>query len=117
MAYKTKELLKQALEEAKRRKLIFIEDIVAYLPCTKPTFYDHKINESNELKEILLKNRTEIKTALRSKWYESNNATLQLALMRLVCTDIERRKLAINYNEITGADSGEVTIKVIHDAS
>jgi len=113
MAYKTEELLKQALEVAESKKLIFIEDIVAYLPCSKPTFYEHKINESNQLKEILLKNCTDIKTNLRAKWYKSDNATLQMALMKLVCTNEERRKLAMNYTEIAGKDGESIGLKIL----
>ena len=113
MAYKTEELLKQALEVAESKKLIFIEDIVAYLPCSKPTFYEHKINESNQLKEILLKNCTDIKTNLRAKWYKSDNATLQMALMKLVCTNEERRKLAMNYTEIAGKDGEGIGLKIL----
>ena len=104
MAYKTKELEEQALKVIIETKLIFIDDIVSFLPCSVATFYNHKLEELESIKEALLLNKTEIKTSLRSKWYKSDNATLQLALMRLVCNDNERRKLAINYNEHTGKD-------------
>lgn len=110
MAYKTKDLEKTALKAITEKKLIFIEDVVCYLPCTKPTFYEHKLNESNVLKDALQKNKTDIKVSLRSKWYNSDNATLQIALMRLVCSNEERRKLAINYQEITGKDGGSIDL-------
>ena len=110
MAYKTTDLKKKALEVIEKYKLIFIEEIVSYLPCNKNTFYNHKLHELNELKGLLQENKDKIKSALRSKWYKTDNATLQLALMRLICTDKERRKLAINYNEVTGKD-GESLFK------
>jgi len=50
------------------------------------------------------------KITLRQKWYDSDNATLQMALMRLVCTDDERRKLAINYTELTAKDGKNLAI-------
>lgn len=113
MAYKTKDLEKQTLKAIKERKLIFIDDIVAFLPCNKATFYNHKLEQLDSIKDALLHNKTQIKTSLRSKWYKSDNATLQLALMRLVCNDIERRKLAINYNEITGKDGEDMKITIV----
>ena len=108
MAYNTEELKATALKEIKKRRLIFIEDVVCYLPCTKPTFYEHKLNESSDIKAALHKNKTTIKTHLRSKWYNSDNATLQIALYRLSCTDEERKKLAINYTELTGKDGDKL---------
>lgn len=102
--YKTADLEKKAIEAIEKYKLIFIEDVVSFLPCSKQTFYDHKLDESDAIKERLIKNRVEIKVGLRSKWYKSNNPTVQLALYRLTCEDDERKKLAINYQELTGKD-------------
>lgn len=45
MAYKTEELEKTAIKAIKEHKLYFIEDVIAFLPCSKPTFYEHKLNE------------------------------------------------------------------------
>lgn len=102
MAYDTKELFEKAKDVIVKHKLFFIEDIVAFLPCSKPTFYEHfpiDSNEINELKELLETNRTELKVSMRSKWYKSNAPALQMALMKLICTDEERKKLAMQYSE------------------
>ena len=102
MAYDTKELFEKAKDVIVKHKLFFIEDIVAFLPCSKPTFYEHfpiDSNEINELKELLELNRTELKVSMRSKWYKSNAPALQMALMKLICTDEERKKLAMQYSE------------------
>ena len=104
MAYKTTDLIKKSLAAIEQRKLIFYDEIASYLPCSRATFYNHKLDKLDSIKESLEKNRDEIKSSLRAKWYKSDNATLQLALMRLVCSDKERRKLAINYTELTGKD-------------
>ena len=109
MAYKTADLKKKAIKAIEEYKLIFIEEVVSYLPCCKQTFYDHKLDKSDDLISLLEKNKDQIKAALRVKWYKTDNATLQMALMRLVCTDKERKKLAINYNEVTGADGKDLT--------
>ncbi len=102
MAYKTDELFKQAKEAIEKHKLFFIEDIVAFLPCHKSTFYEHFPNESDNYRtlfEMLEKNRTELKVSLRHKWFKSDNASLQMGLMKLICTDEERKKLSLQYTQ------------------
>ena len=104
MAYDKKKIFEQAKEMIVKHKLFFLEDIVAFLPCNKTTFYvffPTESNESNELKELLNKNRTELKVSMRSKWYKSNAPALQMALMKLICNDEERRMLSMQHNDIT----------------
>jgi len=112
MAHDKKKLEKKALKEIKKKKLIFIEDVVCYLPCSRATFYNHGLDKLDTIKDALELNKVDIKTSLRSKWYKSPNATLQMALMRLTCSDEERKKLAINYTELTGEDVGEIKVKI-----
>ena len=97
MAYKTEELEKQALEAIEKHKLFFIEDIVAYLPCDKKTFYNHNLHEFPSIKDALLEVRTNLKVSMRSKWFRSENPTLQLALMKLLSNDQELRKLSMQH--------------------
>jgi hypothetical protein len=42
---------------------------------------------------------------MRSKWYKSNAPALQMALMKLIATPEELRKLSMQYNDhTTGGD-------------
>lgn len=110
MAYNKNKILKQAKEVIVKNKLFFIEDIVAYLPCGKTTFYELfplGSNELNELKELLEQNRVEIKVSMRSKWYKSENATLQLALMKLIGTDEEAHRLNGSSQKIDATTNGK----------
>lgn len=114
MAYDRKKIFEQAKEMIVKHKLFFIEDIVAFLPCSKPTFYDFfnpDSNELNELKELLNQNRTELKVSMRSKWYKSNAPALQMALMKLIATPEELKKLSMQYNDHT---TGGEKIQVIN---
>jgi hypothetical protein len=100
MAYDRKKILEQAKEVTVKNKLFFIEDIVAFLPCDKTTFYrffEPDSNEYNELKELLEQNRVTLKVSLRSKWYTSNAPALQMALMKLIANPEELRKLSMNH--------------------
>ena len=104
MAYDRVKIFEQAKEMIVKHKLFFVEDIVAFLPCNKTTFYEFfpiESNESNELKGLLETNRTELKVSMRSKWYKSNAPALQMALMKLICSDEERKKLSMTYNDVT----------------
>jgi hypothetical protein len=103
MAYDRKKIFEQAKEMIVKHKLFFIEDIVAFLPCDKTTFYRFfapDSNEYNELKELLNQNRTELKVSMRSKWYKSNAPALQMALMKLIATPEELRKLSMQHTAI-----------------
>ena len=104
MAYDRKKIFEQAKEMIVKHKLFFVEDIVAFLPCDKTTFYrffEVNCNEYNELKDLLETNRTELKVSMRSKWYKSNAPALQMALMKLICTDEERKMLSMTHTDVT----------------
>ena len=102
MAYDRVKIFEQAKEMIVKHKLFFVEDIVSFLPCAKPTFYDFfppDSNELNELKELLELNRTTLKVSMRSKWYTSNAPALQMALMKLIATPEELKKLSMQFIE------------------
>ena len=102
MAYKTKDLFEIGVKAIEEHKLFFIEDIKAYLPCHRTTFYDHFPAGSDYHKEfitMLEKNRTEVKVSMRSKWYKSDAPSLQIALMKIIATDEELKKLSMQHNQ------------------
>lgn len=107
MAYDKLKIFEQAKEVIVKHKLFFVEDIVSFLPISKPTFYEYfpiESNEINVLKDLLETNRTELKVSMRSKWYRSNSPALQMALMKLIANPEELKKLSMNYTDITTKD-------------
>ena len=104
MAYDKTKIFEQAKELTVKHKLFFIEDIVAMLPCSKPTFYEMfplESNELNELKDLIDTNRISIKVGLRKKWNDSDAPALQLSLYKLICTNEERKNLSMTHNDVT----------------
>lgn len=102
MAYDRKKIFEQAKEAIEKYKLFFIEDVVAWLPCSKETFYKYfpvDSDELDELKELLEKNKVEIKSALRSKWFKGNNPLTQMALYKLIGTEEEYHRIASTKTE------------------
>jgi hypothetical protein len=100
MAYKTEELEKKALAAIKRHKLMFIEHIVAHLPCDKTTFYSHKLNESNAIKKAIESMRVGRKTKMLSNWIDSDVPTLQIAAMKMISEEHEAHRLNGTKQEI-----------------
>lgn len=98
MAYDKQKIFEQAKEMIVKHKLFFVDDIVAFLPIARSTFYEWEMDKSDELKGLLEQNRTELKVSMRSKWYKSNAPALQMALMKLIATPEELKKLSMNHN-------------------
>lgn len=97
MAYNKKALYNQAMEAIAENKLFFIEDVVAFLPCSKETFYKKfplKSDEMDAIKKALEDNRIVMKSSMRSKWYNSENPSLQIALMKIISTPAEYERLS-----------------------
>ena len=120
MAYDKNILFDQAKSAIQDHELFFIEDIVAYLPCHKSTFYEHfptDSNEYDELKSLLNINRTTKKVALRQKWFDSEAPALQMALMKLIATPEELRRLSMSHIDHTtdGEKINQVTVFQLPD--
>ena len=99
--YNTSDLEKKSLEAIEKHKLFFIDDIVCYLPCSRATFYNHGLDKLDTIKEALTKVKTDIKVSMRSKWYKSDNATLQISLMKLIADPEERQRLSQSFMDVT----------------
>ena len=88
---------------------------MSYLPCSKQTFYDHHLDKVDAIKAAIEKNRTDLKIGLRKKWYESDNATTQIALYKLIGTDDESDRINSQKNktELSGNAFEKVTINIV----
>lgn len=100
----------KAIEVINKNKLIFIEDICAMVGVSKFTYYEKfpvNSNDYNELSKLLEENKISLKVGLRKKWYDSDNATTQMALYKLCSTTEEHKKLQQSYvdqkTELTNA--------------
>ena len=117
MAYDRKKIFEQAKEVIVKHKLFFIEDIVAFLPISKKTFYEFfpiESNECNELKGLMETQRTELKVKMRSKWYNSNAPALQMALMKLIASPEELKRLSMTYTDNETKIQGGLNVNVVN---
>jgi len=99
MAYDKSELIRLAIEAIDKHQLVFIDEVVTFLPCTRATFYNHQLDKLDEIKDALNNVRVNTKTQLRNKWRDSDNAALQIGLMKLMATDEERKRLSTSFME------------------
>ena len=121
MPYDTKILKQKAIEAIKKNKLIFIEDIAAMLGINKTTLYNHfpiDTDDFNELTTLLNENKISLKVSLRKKWFDSDNATTQMALYKLCSTPEEHKKLQQNYTDVTSNNEAiniptSVTVEIV----
>ena len=116
MAYDRKKIFEQAKEMIIKHKLFFIDDIVSFLPCSKSSFYEFYpdgSDELDELKGLLEVNRTTLKVSMRSKWYTSNAPALQMALMKLIATPEELKKLSMQFVESDNNTKLNIELKIL----
>lgn len=104
MAYDKNKIFEQAKDQITKNNLFFIEDIVAFLPCSKTYFYEAfplDSDEMNTLKDLLENNKIKTKSSIRAKLWKSNKASELLALYRLIATPEEHQKLNQSYVDHT----------------
>ena len=93
---------KGILEAIEKHPIFSFKDIfVYYKACSRATAYNHGLDKLDSIKEAIYSNRRRGVSTMLSKWLISQNATLQLAAMRMICDQEEHRSLNQNYNDIT----------------
>ena len=104
------------LEAIQKYPIFCFNDIfVYYTACSRSTAYAHGLDKSDNIKEAIYKNRRKGVTSLKAKWLKSENATLQLAVMRLICDADEHRALNQNYTNIRVDEYNDVKPDVDFD--
>ena len=112
MAYDKAKIFEQAKQIISEHNLFFIEDIVAWLPISKPTFYEYfpvDSNELNTLKNMVADNKIKTKSGIRAKLYKEKGTSL-IALYKMICTDDERKALSLTYQESKHEITGQMVI-------
>jgi hypothetical protein len=117
MADDKQKLIDTCLKLIQEHNLFFITDLCAYLPFSHATFYNKGLDKIDTLKEALDKNKIDTKVRLLKKWEDSTNATLQMALMKLICSDEERKKLSMEYKEENHTGEIVITRRIINGSS
>lgn len=93
---------KGILEAIEKYPIFCFNDIFVYYEgCSRATAYNHNLDKLDSIKEAIYKNRRKGVTSLKAKWLKSENATLQLAVMRMICDPEEHKTLNQNYTDVS----------------
>lgn len=99
------------LKVIKDRKLMRFDHIFGhFVGCSRATAYNHGLDKLDSIKEALQQNRSKGVDYLLQKWIAGDNATLQIAAMRLICTKEEHQLLNQQYIDHKSSD-GTMTPK------
>ena len=91
--YDKKKIYDKAIKYASEKELIFITEVITYLPCgitTFYTFFPDGSKELNAIKEILETNRVDLKRMLRKKMLSEGKSADNIVLYKLAGTKEER---------------------------
>ena len=93
---------KGILDAIEKHPVFTFKDIfVHYKACSRATAYNHNLDKLDSIKEALYQNRRKGVVSMVAKWLNSDNATLQIAAMRLLCEPDEHKRLNQQYQDIT----------------
>jgi len=112
MAHNKNKLKNKVLKNVKKHKLFTITDVCRILKISTETFYkyfakeqkglsDGEMSDYDEIVSELDKNKVDVTNTIKHKWINSENFSSQIALYKLACTEIDRRKLSQQYNDVT----------------
>ena len=117
MAYDRDQIFEQAKQVIKENNLFFIDDVVAWLPICRDTFYEWfppKSDKSDTLKRMLDANKIKTKSGIRAKLYKEKGTSL-IALYKMICTDDERKALSLTYQESKQEINATHAVIVVRD--
>lgn len=93
MSYDKADLEKKALAAIKRHKIKFVSHLTGFLPCNRATFYNLELDKLDTIKDAIEEMRMSAKVKTLNRWEKSENATLQVAYMKLIADDDEADRL------------------------
>lgn len=91
----------------------FGDIFVFYKGCSRPTAYNHGLDKLDSIKEAIYSNRRTGVTTLIDKWLKSENATLQMGAMKLICDPDEHKRLNPNYEPAKKPEETDKTIVIL----
>lgn len=113
MAYNTDELYKLALEQIKKYKPHNFKQLFGLMGISHDTFYNHfpiDSDKSDNIKREMQLVAAEVTAATIKRTFDSDTPTDRAMILKIYGGNEMRRKLATNYNEITGKDGGKIEV-------
>jgi hypothetical protein len=97
---KKKQYEKEILQVIERKKIMrFSHIFLFYKGCSRATAYNQGLDKLDSIRVALRNNREHAVNYMLQKWIASDNTTLQIAAMRMLADEDDRRKLNQQYVE------------------
>lgn len=85
---------KEIVKIIKDNNLFIISDIFAYYTGIQSSqFYNLELEKSVKIKKAIDDNKVKTRQSMKNKWFKSDNATLQIGLMKIVGTEEDAHRL------------------------
>ena len=98
----TEKYINEIVDMIKSNPIFTFTDIfVYYKAISRATAYNLGLDKIDTIKEAIYANKRKGVTSLLAKWLKSENPTLEIAAMRMLCDPDEHRKLNQNYTDHT----------------
>ena len=108
MAYTKNQIEKLSLAAIEKHELVFIEDVVSFLPVSRATFYNWHLDKLDTIKEAIIKTKVDIKSKLRKRWAVEDAPATQIALYKILGNEEETDALNGRVKE----DAQSITINL-----
>ncbi len=111
---KRDEYIKASVKAINEHKLFFVTDVPPMIGISVSRFYQLGLEKVEAVKDALYRNKIEVKASLRSKWFKSENPTLQIGLYKLISDDEEYHRLANTKMDITTREEKPIFTGISH---
>lgn len=109
-----KKRIKDILEVISENPIYSFSDIfVYYKAISRTAAYNNGLDKVNEIKEAIYSNKRKGVSSMLAKWEKSENPTLQICFMRLVCDPDEHKRLNPNYEPAKKQEDTDKTIVIL----
>ena len=105
MAYNKDEIIKQCYEIIEKESIVFISELVAYLPISNATFYNWHLDKLDGIKDALESSKVKAKASIRKMWATSESPTHSITLYKLLAEEEELRRLSSSHTPKEDAET------------
>lgn len=108
MKLKKNELEDMAIQAIKDNNIISVMELIPFLPISRTTFYYKGLDKLESIKDAITNERLCLKHKLKRKWADSDNATLQVALMKMISEEEEWMRLSSQRHQVEAPTTGSI---------